>query len=157
VSKKDLLANLWDIGEKVVKSKGFELVDVEFVKEMGNHYLRYYIDKPGGITLDDCQLVSMEIEKILDETDPIPHSYILEVSSPGIERPLKHDKDFLRFIGSLVEIKTFEKIEGKKVFTGTLEDYSDGVVTINDGQSYSIPREKISSAKLKYKWDGEQR
>jgi len=155
VSKSDLLANLWEIGQKIVESKGFELVDVEFVKEMGNRYLRYYIDKPGGITLDDCQLVSTEIEKILDETDPIPYSYILEVSSPGIERPLKRDKDFLRFIGSLVEIKTFEKIDGKKVFTGTLEDYSDGIVTISNGQKYLIPREKISSARLKYNWDGE--
>jgi ribosome maturation factor RimP len=99
----------------------------------------------------------MEIEKILDDIDPIPYSYILEVSSPGIERPLKRDKDFIRFIGSLVEIKTFEKIEGKKLFTGTLEDYSDGIVTISNGQKYSIPREKISSAKLKYNWDGESR
>ena len=157
MSKKDLLTKLWDIGQKIVESKGFELVDMEFVKEMGNRYLRYYIDKPGGITLDDCQSVSMGIEKILDEADPIPYSYILEVSSPGIERPLKRDKDFIRFIGSLVEIKTFEKIDGKKVFTGTLEDYSDGIVTVNDGQKYSIPREKISSAKLKYKWDGESK
>jgi len=155
VSKKNLLTKLWNIGNEIAESKGYELVDMEFVKEMGNHYLRYYIDKPGGITLDDCQMVSMEIEKILDETDPIPYSYILEVSSPGIERPLKREKDFLRFIGSLVEIKTFEKIEGKRVFTGTLEDYSNGIVTISNGQKYCIPREKISSARLKYKWDGE--
>ena len=155
MSKSDLLTKLWDIGHKVVKSKGFELVDMEFVKEMGNRYLRYYIDKPGGITLDDCQLISVEVGNVLDEIDPIPYSYILEVSSPGVERPLKQDKDFLRYIGSFVEIKTFEKIEGKKVFTGTLEDYSNGTVTIKNGQSYSIPREKISSAKLKYKWDGE--
>lgn len=155
MAKNDLLTKLWDIGHKVVKSKGFELVDMEFVKELGNRYLRYYIDKPGGITLDDCQLISVEVSKVLDDIDPIPYSYILEVSSPGIERPIKQDKDFLKYIGSYVEIKTFEKIEGKKVFTGTLEDYSNGIVTVKNGKSYSIPGEKISSAKLKYKWDGE--
>jgi len=157
VAKSDLLTNLRDIGHKIVESKGFELVDMEFVKEMGNRYLRYYIDKPGGITLDDCQLISVEIGKVLDEIDPIPYSYILEVSSPGIERPLKQDKDFLRYIGYFVQIKTFKKIEGKKVFTGILEDYSNGIVTIKNSQKYTIPREKISSAKLKYKWDGELR
>ncbi len=153
--KDDLLKKLWDIGHEIVEAKGFELIDVEFVKESGNWYLRYYIDKPGGITLDDCQSISVELGRLLDITDPIPYSYILEVSSPGIERPLKKDKDFLRHIGSFVEIKTFEKIEGKKVFTGNLEDYSDNIVTVKNGQSYLIPKEKISSAKLKFRWNGE--
>lgn len=155
MGKDALLEKLWDIGHEIVEAKGFELIDVEFVKESGNWYLRYYIDKPGGITLDDCQSISVEVGRLLDVTDPIPYSYILEVSSPGIERPLKKDKDFLRYISSFVEIKTFEKIEGQKVFTGILEDYSNGIVTIKNGQSYSIPREKISSAKLKFRWNGE--
>lgn len=153
--KDDLLKKLWDIGHEIIEAQGFELVDVEYVKELGNWYLRYFIDKPGGITLDDCQSISSEVGRLLDAADPIPTSYILEVSSPGVERPLKKDKDFLRYIGSFVEIKTFEKIDGKKVFTGILEDYSDGIVTIKNEQSNSIPREKISSAKLKFRWNGE--
>lgn len=145
MSKDDLLKKLWDIGHNIVETKGFELIDVEFVKESGNWYLRYYIDKPGGVNLDDCQLISVEVSRLLDVTDPIPYSYILEVSSPGIERPLKKDKDFLRHIGSFVEIKTFERIKGKKVFTGILDDYSnDGIATIKNGQSYSIPKEHFS-------------
>jgi len=155
LKKGDLLKKMWDLGHEIMELKGFELIDVEFVKESGNWYLRYYVDKPGGITLDDCQSISVELSRLLDITDPIPYSYILEVSSPGIERPLKKDKDFSSSIGSLVEIKTFEKIAGKKVFTGILEDFSDDIVTIKNGQSYLIPKEKISMAKLKFRWNEE--
>lgn len=151
-----IFKKLLDIGNLVADNKGFELVDMEFVKESGNWYLRYYIDKPGGVTLDDCQLVSMELSKMLDEMDPIPYSYFLEVSSPGVERPLKKDKDFIKYIGSMVEIKTFEKIDGKKNFTGILKNYSNDTVTIEDGKTYSIPKNKISAAKLKFEWNEEQ-
>lgn len=151
-----IFKKLLDIGNQVADSKGFELVDMEFVKESGNWYLRYYIDKTGGVTLDDCQLVSMELSKMLDEMDPIPYSYFLEVSSPGVERPLKKDKDFIKYIGSMVEIKTFEKIDGKKNFTGILKNYSNDAVTIEDGKTYSIPKDKILAAKLKFEWNEEQ-
>lgn len=132
-----------------------ELVDVEFVKEAGHWYLRYYIDKPGGINLDDCQIVSTEISQRLDLIDPIPQSYILEVSSPGIERPLKKEGDYLRFIGSNVEIKTYEALEGKKIFKGILRDCNNGVVVVEEGSLVKIPLLKISSAKLKFNWNGE--
>ncbi|MCG0275033.1 MAG: ribosome maturation factor RimP [Thermosediminibacteraceae bacterium] len=143
-----------EIGERIIGSKGFEMVDVEFVQENGSWYLRYYIDKPGGITLDDCQEVSEEISRQLDIEDPIPHSYILEVSSPGIERKLKKEEDFLKYIGSDVEIKTFEPFDGKKILTGTLVDYNDGTVVLKvDSRTINIPLEKISSAKLKFKFN----
>ncbi|AEE91412.1 Ribosome maturation factor RimP [Tepidanaerobacter acetatoxydans Re1] len=155
--KDESMKKLWNLGYKAVEAAGFELIDMEFVKESGNWYLRYYIDKPGGITIDDCQTVSVEVGRLLDIADLIPCSYILEVSSPGLERPIKTDKDFLRYIGSFVEIKTFEKIGDKKVFTGILEDYSNNTVTVKNGECYLIPKEKISSAKLKFKWDGDRK
>ncbi len=153
--KNNVMEKLRKIGQETVDKKNFELVDMEFVKEAGHWYLRYYIDKPGGITIDDCQEISEEISRRLDIIDPIPCSYILEVSSPGVERPLKNEKDFIKFVGSFVEIKTFQPVEGKKVFNGTLKDYSNGIVTLDDGKEYKIPRDKISSAKLKFKWNGE--
>jgi len=146
---------LQKIGEEAVKLNGFELVDVELVEEAGNWYLRYYIDKPGGILLDDCQLISEFISRRLDIVDPIPHSYILEVSSPGVERALKKDKDFIKAIGSAVEIKTFQSFEDRKVFSGKLKDFSNNIVTISGEKEYNIPKDKIASAKLKFNWNGE--
>jgi Uncharacterised BCR, YhbC family COG0779 len=91
----------------IVESKGFELVDVEYVKEAGTWYLRGYIDKPGGITVNDCEDVSRAFSDILDEQDFIEDSYIMEISSPGLDRPLKKEKDFKRSLGKLVEIRTY--------------------------------------------------
>lgn len=153
--KGNVTDKLREIGLEATKINNFELVDVEFVKEARNWYLRYYIDKPGGVNLDDCQKVSEQISRQLDIIDPIPYNYMLEVSSPGIERPLKKDEDFIRFIGSYVEIKTFQPIEGKKVFTGELIDFSSDVVTIADEKHCQIPKDKIASAKLKFRWNGE--
>ena len=93
--------------EPIVAEQGFELVDVEYVKEAGNWYLRAYIDKPGGITVDDCEVVSRRFSDILDEKDYIEDSYIFEVSSPGLGRPLKKEKDFIRSVGQEVEIRTY--------------------------------------------------
>jgi len=156
--KKQTLDKLREIGQKTVdtyKDDLLELVDVEFVKEAGNWYLRYYIDKPGGVTLNDCEKISQDISRQLDIIDPIPYSYSLEVSSPGIERPLKTERDFLKALNKLVEIKTFEPLDGKKVFTGTLTEYSDDSLTIKDGKEIKIPRQKVASARLKFIWNGE--
>ncbi|RKL62069.1 ribosome maturation factor RimP [Thermoanaerobacteraceae bacterium SP2] len=144
------MKNLEKIGREAVEKRNFELVDVEFVKEAGHWYLRYYIDKEGGITIDDCQLVSEDISRQLDITDPIPYSYILEVSSPGIERPLKNDRDFSKAVGSMVEIKTYEPFENKKIFSGILKDFSEGIVTVEDKKVFKIPKDSISSAKMKF-------
>lgn len=114
----------------IVEGHGFELVDVEYVKEGGNWYLRAYIDKPGGITVDDCEVVSRTFSDILDEKDYIEDSYIFEVSSPGLGRPLKKEKDFQRSIGEEVEIRTYRAIDRQKEFIGILKEYDKDTVTI---------------------------
>ncbi len=106
-----------------VEDKGFELVDVEYVKEGGNWYLRAYIDKPGGITVDDCEVISRSLSDKLDEEDFIEGAYILEVSSPGLGRPLKKEKDFVRSMGQEVELRTYRAIEKQKEFRGILDAY----------------------------------
>ncbi len=114
----------------IVEEYGFELVDVEYVKEGGTWYLRAYIDKPGGISIDDCEVVSRRLSDILDEKDYIDDSYIMEVSSPGLGRPLKKEKDFKRSLGKEVEIRTYRMIDKQKEFTGVLKDYDNDTVTI---------------------------
>ena len=116
--------------EPIVTGHGFELVDVEYVKEAGNWYLRAYIDKPGGITVDDCEIVSRQFSDILDEKDYIDDSYIFEVSSPGLGRPLKKEKDFKRSLGEEVEIRTYRAIDRQKEFVGILKAYDKETVTI---------------------------
>ena len=114
----------------IVEEYGFELVDVEYVKEAGTWYLRAYIDKPGGITVDDCEVVSRQFSDILDEKDYIEDAYIFEVSSPGLGRPLKKEKDFKRSMGEEVEIRTYRAIDRQKEFTGILKAYDNDTVTI---------------------------
>lgn len=114
----------------IVGKLGFELADVEYVKEGASWYLRAYIDKAGGIGVDDCEAVSRELSDILDREDFIDGSYILEVSSPGLDRPLKREKDFERSIGKEVEVRTYRAIGGEKEFTGTLKAYDKGSVTV---------------------------
>lgn len=114
----------------VMEENHFELVDVEYVKEAGTWYLRAYIDKPGGITVDDCEVVSRQFSDILDEKDYIEDAYIFEVSSPGLGRPLKKEKDFKRSMGEEVEIRTYRAIDRQKEFTGILKAYDNDTVTI---------------------------
>lgn len=114
----------------IVEEYGFELVDVEYVKEGSTWYLRSYIDKPGGISIDDCEMVSRRLSDILDAQDYIEDSYIMEVSSPGLGRPLKKEKDFKRSLGKEVEIRTYRMIEKQKEFTGILKSYDENSVTI---------------------------
>ena len=116
--------------EPIVEELGFELVDVEYVKEGGTWYLRAYIDKPGGIAVDDCEAVSRRFSDILDEKDYIEDSYIFEVSSPGLGRPLKKEKDFKRNLGEEVEIRTYRAIDRQKEFVGILKSYDENTVTI---------------------------
>lgn len=117
----------------VVDRLSFELVDVEFLKEGANWYLRVYIDKPGGIAIEDCQAVSEELGDRLDESDPIKQSYILEVSSPGLERPLKRDGDFEKFRGEPVEVKLFQPFNGRKIYEGELQGLEGTAVSIKSG------------------------
>lgn len=122
----------------VIEEHDFELVDVEYVKEGSSWYLRAYIDKQGGITIDDCELVSRALSDLLDKEDFIEDSYILEVSSPGLLRPIKKDKDFQRNMGKQVEIRCFKMIEKKKEFTGTLKAFDKDSVTIETEEKEMI-------------------
>ena len=128
----------------------FELVDVEYVKEAGTWYLRVYIDKPGGIAINDCEVVSRELSDLLDKKDFIDDSYILEVSSPGLGRPLKKDRDFARSIGEEVEIRTYRAIERQKEFTGILKAYDENTVTIayEDDTEQTFERADIALIRL---------
>ena len=133
----------------IVESNGFELVDVEYVKEAGNWYLRGYIDKPGGITVNDCETVSRAFSDRLDEDDFIEDSYIMEISSPGLDRPLKKEKDFARSIGKLVEIRTYRTIEKQKEFCGELTAYDNNSVTIDEeGTPRTFDKKDIALARL---------
>ena len=133
----------------IVESNGFELVDVEYVKEAGNWYLRGYIDKPGGITVNDCETVSRAFSDRLDEDDFIEDSYIMEISSPGLDRPLKKEKDFARSIGKLVEIRTYRPIEKQKEFCGELTAYDSNSVTIDEeGTPRTFDKKDIALVRL---------
>ena len=116
----------------ILERMNFELVDVEYVKEGGIFYLRAYIDKEGGITVNDCEVVAREMNEILDAEDYIADSYVFEVSSPGLGRPLKKEKDFIRNMGKEVEIRTYRAIDKCKVFYGALAAYDKDSVTITD-------------------------
>ena len=134
----------------ILEKYEFELVDVEYVKEAGTWYLRAYIDKPGGIAINDCEVVSRELSDLLDQKDFIDDSYILEVSSPGLGRPLKKERDFARSIGAEVEIRTYRMVEGRKEFTGVLEKYDSESVTVSyeDGTKQNFDRKEIALIRL---------
>ncbi|MFZ5989837.1 MAG: ribosome maturation factor RimP [Bacillota bacterium] len=135
MAKRKIEEIITEFANPIVEKHSFELVDVEFIKEGSSWYLRIYIDKPGGITIDDCQVVSEEISDKLDKEDPIDQSYFLEVSSPGLERPLKKDSDFVKFKGELVEVKLYKPVDGKKIFEGELIGLKDSKVVIKkDGK-----------------------
>ncbi|MCC8139082.1 MAG: ribosome maturation factor RimP [Lachnospiraceae bacterium] len=133
----------------VMEEHHFELVDVEFVKEAGTWYLRAYIDKPGGITIDDCELVSRYLSDRLDEEDFIEESYILEVSSPGLGRPLKKEKDFVRSRGEPVEGKLFRAVDGSKEFSGILEDWDRDTVTLKMENEATLVIERANIALIR--------
>lgn len=136
----------------IMEANGFELVDVEYVKEAGNWYLRAYIDKPGGITVDDCEVVNRELGDLLDRDDFIDDSYILEVSSPGLGRPLKKERDFIRSKGEEVEIRTYRMVDRQKEFRGVLKAWDKDTVTIEteDGQEQIFDRDNIALIRLAF-------
>ncbi len=136
----------------MMEEQHFELVDVEFVKEAGTWYLRAYIDKPGGITIDDCELVSRALSKLLDEEDFIEETYILEVSSPGLGRPLKKDKDLARSLGETVEVKLYRAMDRQKEFTGVLKawDKDKVVLEFEEGAQLEINRTDIALIRLAF-------
>ena len=138
-----------EILNPIMEELEFELGDVEYVKEGSMWYLRAYIDKPGGISVDDCEKVSRRLSDILDEKDYIEDSYIMEISSPGLDRPLKKEKDFARSIGKLVEIRTYRPIEKQKEFCGELTAYDNNSVTIDEeGTPRTFDKKDIALVRL---------
>lgn len=142
-----------EILNPIVGEYGFELVDVEYVKEGSTWYLRAYIDKPGGICIDDCEAVSRRLSDILDEKDYIDDAYILEVSSPGLGRPLRKEKDFRRSLGEEVEVRTYRMIEKQKEFTGILKEYDEKTVTIEEDGGNVRTFEKSDIALIRLAFD----
>ena len=135
----------------IIQSNKFELVDVEYVKEGGTWYLRAYIDTPGGITVDDCEIVNRALGDLLDREDFIEDSYILEVSSPGLGRPLKKEKDFVRSQGKEVEIRTYRMVERQKEFRGILKAWDKETVTIETEEGEQVfSRDNIALIRLAF-------
>ena len=136
----------------ILEKYGFELYDVEYVKEAGTWYLRAYIDKEGGITVDDCELISRQLGDWLDQEDFITDSYILEVSSPGLGRPLKKEKDFARSIGKDVEVRLYKPLNKQKEYTGALKSYDADTVTITleDESDLTIEKSEIALIRLAF-------
>lgn len=137
--------------EPIVAEHDFELVDVEYVKEGSNFYLRAYIDKPEGITVDDCEVVSRTFSQKLDEEDFIDEAYIMEVSSPGLGRPLKKEKDYKRSMGKELEIRTYRAINKEKEFYGILKEYNESSVTIDcEGIEMTFQKSDIALIRLAF-------
>jgi ribosome maturation factor RimP len=133
----------------ILEAKGFSLVDVEFVREGNDNYLRAYIDKPGGININDCVAVSEEMNVILDREDYIADAYTFEVSSPDLSRPLKKDKDFERNLGNDLELKLYKPMNGTKEFVATLDAYDAESITVhNDDGSFTIPRSDLALVRI---------
>ncbi|HIX66699.1 MAG TPA: ribosome maturation factor RimP [Candidatus Anaerostipes excrementavium] len=156
MERNDILAKHAEIEERtealvlpIIEEHHFELVDVEYVKEGADWYLRVYADKEGGINIDDCVLISRALEAKLDAENFIEDAYILEVSSPGLGRPLKKEKDYLRSIGKSIDIKLYQAKEKQKEFTGILKEYSNGHIILTiDEEDITFETKGIAMARL---------
>lgn len=152
--KRSIEATIEEIVSPIVDAKGFEIVDIEYVKEAGEYYLRVFLDKEGGISLNDCETVSRELSEILDVKDPIKDNYFLEVSSPGLDRPLKKDKDFVRYQGRDVEIKLYKPINGSKQFEGELVGLTEdkNIKVIIDENEVEFNKKEVALVRLAIKF-----
>lgn len=141
---------VFKLAQPVVEQEGCTLWDVEYVREAGTWFLRVYIDKAGGVSIDDCERISRRLDPMLDEADPIPDSYVFEVGSAGAERELKRPADFEQFMGSRVEVKLYQPMDGSKSFVGALSGYDGGDVSINmAGSEKRFERAKIAQVRLR--------
>ena len=138
-----------EIARPVVEEEGCSLWDVEYVREAGTWYLRVFIDRDGGVSIDDCERVSRRLDPILDEEDPIPDSYVFEVGSAGADRELKRPGDFEQFMGREVEVKLYRPVDGSKHYTGTLSGYEAGAVSLTVGEkTLRFPKEQVAQVRL---------
>lgn len=151
--KKNIVKIVENLAQRVTDSLEIELVDVEQRFRGRRLHLTVYIDKPGGVFLEDCEKVSKSLGELLDREDPIPSSYTLEVSSPGVERPLKKAADFRRFKGHDVKIRTREKLDGRQNFKGVLIDFGEDLITIQtvEGEQIKVELKEVAKANLYYK------
>ncbi len=159
VQKDDICGRVTELARPILNALQIELADIEFKRIGREAVLRLFIDKDGGVTLDDCAEVSHELSAILDVEDFIPCNYNLEVSSPGLDRPLKTPADYERFMGRLIKIRTYEPFPDddgnrRKTFLGTLEGFADGIVRmkLTEGQTAAIPLEKVAKANLEFEF-----
>lgn len=129
---------VWSLAQPVAEAQDCEIWDVEYVKEAGSRYLRVYIDKADGVSIQDCENFSRALDPVLDDADPIPERYIFEVSSAGAERQLKRPGDFARFLGAEVEVRLYQPKDGRKAYVGTLAAYENGDVTITVGDEEKV-------------------
>lgn len=152
--KKSTEAMIEDLVLPITNEHNIELVDVEYVKEAGEYYLRIFIDKDGGVSLNDCEVVTRAINPILDEKDPIKENYFLEVSSPGLDRPLKKEKDFVRYAGRDVEVKLYRPINGLKHFEAKLVELVDNKIVklIVDEEEMEFDKKDIALIRLAVKF-----
>ena len=138
-----------ELARPIVEEEGCRLWDVEYVREAGNWYLRIYIDKTGGVDIEDCERISRRLDPILDEADPIPDSYVFEVGSAGAERELKRPGDFESFLGSEVEVRLYQPVNGQKAYVGTLVGYDNGTTTIEiGGKTLSFNKTQTAQVRL---------
>ena len=141
-----------EVAGRVTASRGFELVDVEIKRQRGGYLVRLFVDKPGGIGLDELQSVSEEVSAILDVEDPIDSAYTLEVSSPGLDRPLKGAADYRRFLGRLAKLSSYELVDGRRHWTGRLVGVDETAVRLclesEGGREVAIPLDKIAHGRL---------
>lgn len=141
---------VWDLAQPIAEELGLRLWDVRFLKEGSQWYLRIFIDKDGGVSIDDCVDMTHAINGPLDEADPIEQAYCLEVSSPGVEREFVRDEHFLSNIGEKIKVKTIRPVEGKREFSGILEAYDGGNVTLRceDESGFTFTKKEASWIKL---------
>ena len=143
------------VAEPLLNKMGFELIDVEYVTEHGRRVLRFYVDKDGGITLDDCAMVSRQFSDVIEDEDISQHEYVLEVSSPGLNRRLKRENDFLQVIGKKIKVKMIVPIKGRQKFTGYLRGIEDGTLSLEiEKESILLPLRDIAKANLVFEFEG---
>lgn len=148
--KKNIASEIEQLVLPITDANGLELVDVEYVKEGGEFFLRVYIDKEGGVSLNECELVTRALNPILDEKDPIKDNYYLEVSSPGLDRPLKKDKDFVKYQGRDVEIKLYKPMNGSKLHEGELVGLTEekNIKVIIDNEEVEFNKKDVALIRL---------
>ncbi len=143
-----------DLLEPILDEMGFELVDVEYLSSYGKWVLRLYIDKETGVTIDDCVRVSREIGDLIDVKEMVTHEYTLEVSSPGIDRPLRKEKDFVGAVGKKVKVRMIKPMNGRRSFTGYLKDFENGTLYVEmEDEPVALPWAEVDKANLVYEFD----